>query len=97
MLFFLAFRFTSEDIHGIHQCFQYTATVLTSTLAFQNERKLKDQTQVFVIAVVLMLKLVFLQSVIVLFNHKKVLVLFFIFFHEQLVNSKFVLIIKCQA
>ncbi|XP_041357015.1 cGMP-dependent 3',5'-cyclic phosphodiesterase-like isoform X2 [Gigantopelta aegis] len=37
--------FTSEDIHGIHQCFQYTATVLTSTLAFQNERKLKDQTQ----------------------------------------------------
>ena len=84
MLLFLAFRFTSEDIHGIHQCFQYTATVLTSTLAFQNERKLKDQTQVFVIAVVLMLKLVFLQSVIVLFNHKKLLVFFLFFFMNNL-------------
>ncbi|XP_046549906.1 LOW QUALITY PROTEIN: cGMP-dependent 3',5'-cyclic phosphodiesterase-like [Haliotis rubra] len=38
-------RFTSEDVYAIHQCFQYTATVLTSTLAFQNERKLKIQTQ----------------------------------------------------
>ncbi|XP_067663300.1 cGMP-dependent 3',5'-cyclic phosphodiesterase-like isoform X2 [Haliotis asinina] len=37
--------FTSEDVYAIHQCFQYTATVLTSTLAFQNERKLKIQTQ----------------------------------------------------
>lgn len=37
--------FNSEDINVIKQCFQYTSTVLTSTLAFQNERKLKIQTQ----------------------------------------------------
>lgn len=37
--------FTSEDVHVIKQCFQYTSSVLTSTLAFQNERKLKIQTQ----------------------------------------------------
>ncbi|WAQ97874.1 PDE2A-like protein [Mya arenaria] len=38
-------RFTEKDISTIRQCFRYTATVLTSTLAFQNERKLKVQTQ----------------------------------------------------
>ncbi|CAG5118533.1 unnamed protein product, partial [Candidula unifasciata] len=38
-------QFNEEDIEMIHQCFRYTATVLSSTLAFQNERKLKDQTQ----------------------------------------------------
>ncbi|KAJ8297685.1 hypothetical protein KUTeg_024216 [Tegillarca granosa] len=38
-------KFTNSDVYSIRQCFQYTATVLTSTLAFQNERKLKIQTQ----------------------------------------------------
>ncbi|XP_035829015.1 cGMP-dependent 3',5'-cyclic phosphodiesterase [Aplysia californica] len=38
-------RFSGEDVDIIRQCFKYTATVLTSTLAFQNERKLKNQTQ----------------------------------------------------
>jgi hypothetical protein len=38
-------RFTESDIQVVQQCFRYTATVLTSTLAFQNERKLKNQTQ----------------------------------------------------
>ncbi|XP_060579444.1 cGMP-dependent 3',5'-cyclic phosphodiesterase-like [Ruditapes philippinarum] len=38
-------RFSDRDISCIHQCFRYTSTVLTSTLAFQNERKLKQQTQ----------------------------------------------------
>ncbi|XP_071126265.1 cGMP-dependent 3',5'-cyclic phosphodiesterase-like isoform X7 [Mytilus edulis] len=37
--------FNNDDIHIIKECFQYTSTVLTSTLAFQNERKLKIQTQ----------------------------------------------------
>ncbi|GFR79696.1 LOW QUALITY PROTEIN: phosphodiesterase [Elysia marginata] len=38
-------EFTETDADIIRQCFKYTATVLTSTLAFQNERKLKNQTQ----------------------------------------------------
>ncbi|XP_078325409.1 uncharacterized protein LOC111123979 isoform X6 [Crassostrea virginica] len=38
-------HFTNDDLQAILQCFQYTSTVLTSTLAFQNERKLKLQTQ----------------------------------------------------
>ncbi|XP_025087728.1 cGMP-dependent 3',5'-cyclic phosphodiesterase-like isoform X6 [Pomacea canaliculata] len=38
-------RFGDDDIQIVRQCFKYTATVLTSTLAFQNERKLKNQTQ----------------------------------------------------
>ncbi|XP_061164662.1 cGMP-dependent 3',5'-cyclic phosphodiesterase-like isoform X2 [Saccostrea echinata] len=38
-------NFSNEDLQTILQCFQYTSTVLTSTLAFQNERKLKLQTQ----------------------------------------------------
>ncbi|XP_050417227.1 cGMP-dependent 3',5'-cyclic phosphodiesterase isoform X1 [Patella vulgata] len=38
-------RFCGDDAQAIRKCFQYTATVLTSTLAFQNERKLKNQTQ----------------------------------------------------
>eukprot|EP00105_Crassostrea_gigas_P020119 XP_011438819.1 PREDICTED: cGMP-dependent 3',5'-cyclic phosphodiesterase isoform X4 [Crassostrea gigas] len=38
-------NFTNDDLQAILQCFQYTSTVLTSTLAFQNERKLKLQTQ----------------------------------------------------
>ncbi|GFN82268.1 cGMP-dependent 3',5'-cyclic phosphodiesterase-like [Plakobranchus ocellatus] len=37
--------FNKSDADIIRQCFKYTATVLTSTLAFQNERKLKNQTQ----------------------------------------------------
>ncbi|XP_076070343.1 uncharacterized protein LOC143042018 isoform X1 [Mytilus galloprovincialis] len=37
--------FNNDDIHIVKECFQYTSTVLTSTLAFQNERKLKIQTQ----------------------------------------------------
>lgn len=39
-------RYTKYDVQIIRHCFQYTATVLTSTLAFQNERKLKNETQV---------------------------------------------------
>ncbi|XP_059178627.1 cGMP-dependent 3',5'-cyclic phosphodiesterase-like isoform X2 [Physella acuta] len=38
-------EFNQADIDVVLQCFKYTATVLTSTLAFQNERKLKNQTQ----------------------------------------------------
>ncbi|KAK3741003.1 hypothetical protein RRG08_005693 [Elysia crispata] len=38
-------EFNESDADIIRQCFKYTATVLTSTLAFQNERKLKNQTQ----------------------------------------------------
>ncbi|XP_048778006.1 cGMP-dependent 3',5'-cyclic phosphodiesterase-like isoform X8 [Ostrea edulis] len=38
-------NFTNDDLQAILQCFQYTSTVLTSTLAFQNERKLKLHTQ----------------------------------------------------
>ncbi|BFZ15143.1 hypothetical protein BsWGS_18182 [Bradybaena similaris] len=38
-------EFNKADIDTVYQCFKYTATVLTSTLAFQNERKLKNQTQ----------------------------------------------------
>ncbi|XP_052828434.1 cGMP-dependent 3',5'-cyclic phosphodiesterase isoform X2 [Octopus bimaculoides] len=38
-------RFCPDDVHIIKHCFKYTATVLTSTLAYQNERKLKDQTK----------------------------------------------------
>ncbi|KAK3588551.1 hypothetical protein CHS0354_027776 [Potamilus streckersoni] len=38
-------KFTSDDITCIQQSFCYTSSVLTSTLAFQNERKLKNQTQ----------------------------------------------------
>ncbi|KAL8598747.1 hypothetical protein ACOMHN_033311 [Nucella lapillus] len=38
-------KFSDTDIQIVRQCFTYTATVLTSTLAFQNERKLKNQTQ----------------------------------------------------
>ncbi|OWF46276.1 cGMP-dependent 3',5'-cyclic phosphodiesterase-like isoform X4 [Mizuhopecten yessoensis] len=37
--------FTSEDLQTIQTCFKYTAAILTNTLAFQNERKLKKQTQ----------------------------------------------------
>ncbi|KAL8605203.1 hypothetical protein ACOMHN_031144 [Nucella lapillus] len=38
-------RFTDSDIEIVEQCFKYTATVITSTLAFQNEQRLKNQTQ----------------------------------------------------
>ncbi|XP_060080047.1 uncharacterized protein LOC132559446, partial [Ylistrum balloti] len=37
--------FTSGDVETIQTCFKYTAAILTNTLAFQNERKLKKQTQ----------------------------------------------------
>ena len=40
------FRFTEEDVELIQHCFQYTAAVLHSTLAVQNEQRLKKQTQV---------------------------------------------------
>lgn len=39
-------RFTDQDKHVIEHCFHYTSTVLTSTLAFQKEQKLKCECQV---------------------------------------------------
>lgn len=39
-------RFTDQDKHVIQHCFHYTSTVLTSTLAFQKEQKLKCECQV---------------------------------------------------
>ena len=44
IFFFL--RFAEEDVELIQHCFQYTAAVLHSTLAVQNEQRLKKQTQV---------------------------------------------------
>uniref|UniRef100_A0A8D2D6K5 Phosphodiesterase n=1 Tax=Sciurus vulgaris TaxID=55149 RepID=A0A8D2D6K5_SCIVU len=38
-------RFTDQDEHVIQHCFHYTGTVLTSTLAFQKEQKLKCECQ----------------------------------------------------
>uniref|UniRef100_A0A8C9DKK1 Phosphodiesterase n=1 Tax=Prolemur simus TaxID=1328070 RepID=A0A8C9DKK1_PROSS len=38
--------FTDQDEHMIQHCFHYTSTVLTSTLAFQKEQKLKCECQV---------------------------------------------------
>lgn len=38
--------FTDTDEHKIQHCFCYTSTVLTSTLAFQKEQKLKCECQV---------------------------------------------------
>ncbi|XP_051782498.1 cGMP-dependent 3',5'-cyclic phosphodiesterase isoform X1 [Erpetoichthys calabaricus] len=38
-------RYTKEDEHKIQHCFCYTSTVLTSTLAFQKEQKLKFECQ----------------------------------------------------
>ncbi|XP_014671701.1 PREDICTED: cGMP-dependent 3',5'-cyclic phosphodiesterase-like [Priapulus caudatus] len=38
-------NFSTDDIKVIQTCFKYTAPVLTSTLAFQKERMLKNQTQ----------------------------------------------------
>uniref|UniRef100_A0A2K5PRD2 Phosphodiesterase n=1 Tax=Cebus imitator TaxID=2715852 RepID=A0A2K5PRD2_CEBIM len=37
--------FTDHDEHVIQHCFHYTSTVLTSTLAFQKEQKLKCECQ----------------------------------------------------
>lgn len=37
--------FTDEDERAIQHCFHYTGTVLTSTLAFQKEQKLKCECQ----------------------------------------------------
>ncbi|OWK17897.1 PDE2A, partial [Cervus elaphus hippelaphus] len=37
--------FTDQDEHVIQHCFHYTSTVLTSTLAFQKEQKLKCECQ----------------------------------------------------
>nr|KAF6438596.1 phosphodiesterase 2A [Molossus molossus] len=37
--------FTDQDKHVIQHCFHYTSTVLTSTLAFQKEQKLKCECQ----------------------------------------------------
>lgn len=39
-------RFTGQDERVIQHCFHYTSTVLTSTLAFQKEQKLKCECQV---------------------------------------------------
>lgn len=39
-------RHTEADEHAIQHCFCYTSTVLTSTLAFQKEQKLKVECQV---------------------------------------------------
>lgn len=38
-------RYTEADEHVIQHCFCYTSTVLTSTLAFQKEQKLKFECQ----------------------------------------------------
>ncbi|XP_063060391.1 cGMP-dependent 3',5'-cyclic phosphodiesterase [Engraulis encrasicolus] len=38
-------RYSSFDEHVIQHCFCYTSTVLTSTLAFQKEQKLKQECQ----------------------------------------------------
>ncbi|XP_063806664.1 cGMP-dependent 3',5'-cyclic phosphodiesterase [Pseudophryne corroboree] len=38
-------RYTEVDEHKIQHCFCYTSTVLTSTLAFQKEQKLKCECQ----------------------------------------------------
>lgn len=38
--------YTERDEHKIQHCFCYTSTVLTSTLAFQKEQKLKCECQV---------------------------------------------------
>lgn len=38
--------YTDTDEHKIQHCFCYTSTVLTSTLAFQKEQKLKCECQV---------------------------------------------------
>ncbi|XP_043928713.1 cGMP-dependent 3',5'-cyclic phosphodiesterase [Protopterus annectens] len=38
-------KYTEEDEHKIQHCFCYTSTVLTSTLAFQKEQKLKCECQ----------------------------------------------------
>ena len=46
MYMFFRLRFTDRDISCVQQCFRYTATVLTSTIAFQNERRLKLHSQV---------------------------------------------------
>ncbi|PAA84003.1 hypothetical protein BOX15_Mlig033223g1 [Macrostomum lignano] len=40
-----AANFKQSDVDIIHECFRYTSTVLTSTIAFQTERMLKNQTQ----------------------------------------------------
>lgn len=42
-------RFTDQDEHVVQHCFHYTGTVLTSTLAFQKEQKLKCECQVSVL------------------------------------------------
>lgn len=39
-------RHTEADEYAIQHCFCYTSTVLTSTLAFQKEQKLKVECQV---------------------------------------------------
>lgn len=38
--------FNERDVEQIGQCFRYTSSVLTSTLMLQNERFLKNKTQV---------------------------------------------------
>lgn len=40
--------YTDTDEHKIQHCFCYTSTVLTRTLAFQKEQKLKCECQVSV-------------------------------------------------
>uniref|UniRef100_A0A8C1KTU5 Phosphodiesterase n=1 Tax=Cyprinus carpio TaxID=7962 RepID=A0A8C1KTU5_CYPCA len=44
--FWCVFRYMEADEHVIQHCFCYTSTVLTSTLAFQKEQKLKFECQV---------------------------------------------------
>lgn len=43
---FLPGSYTEADERKIQHCFCYTSTVLTSTLAFQKEQKLKCECQV---------------------------------------------------
>uniref|UniRef100_A0A8C1JXX2 Phosphodiesterase 2A n=1 Tax=Cyprinus carpio TaxID=7962 RepID=A0A8C1JXX2_CYPCA len=46
MMFCCVLRYMEADEHVIQHCFCYTSTVLTSTLAFQKEQKLKFECQV---------------------------------------------------
>ena len=46
MLSFYLFRFTQVDEDIVSHCFRYTVPVLTSVIALQKERQLKQETQV---------------------------------------------------
>uniref|UniRef100_A0A8B9JBM5 Phosphodiesterase n=1 Tax=Astyanax mexicanus TaxID=7994 RepID=A0A8B9JBM5_ASTMX len=62
-------KYTAADEHVIQHCFCYTSTVLTSTLAFQKEQKLKFESVVLIFSLSLSLSSddvsVLLQEIIV--------------------------------